>query len=94
MFGCPGDAESQNLGADVFANQQERTAQETLDIYAPLAHRLGMQEVKVQLEDLALATLHPKRYSEISQMVQDRAPERDRYLSQCAAEAEGLLVEA
>ena len=74
-------------------HKQERTAQETLDIYAPLAHRLGMQEVKVQLEDLALATLHPKRYSEISQMVQDRAPERDLYLTQIVAEVERLLTE-
>jgi len=74
-------------------HKQERTAQETLDIYAPLAHRLGMQEVKVQLEDLALATLHPKRYSEISQMVQDRAPERDLYLTQIVAEVERLLAE-
>ena len=49
--------------------KQERIARETLDIYAPLAHRLGMQEVKQQLEDLAFAALHPKRYAEIDQMV-------------------------
>ena len=65
--------------------KQERTAKETLDIYAPLANRLGMQDVKVQLEDLSLATLHPKRYSEIAQMVQDRSPERDMYLTQLVA---------
>ena len=57
--------------------KQRRTAQETLDIYAPLAHRLGIQELKWQLEDLAFATLHPKRYAEIEQMVATRAPERD-----------------
>ena len=61
--------------------KQHRTAQETLDIYAPLAHRLGIQEVKWQLEDLAFATLHPKRYAEIEQMVASRAPHRDEYLA-------------
>ena len=61
--------------------KQRRTAQETLDIYAPLAHRLGIQEVRWQLEDLAFATLHPKRYAEIEQMVASRAPQRDEYLA-------------
>jgi len=61
--------------------KQRRTAQETLDIYAPLAHRLGIQELKWQLEDLAFATLHPKRYAEIEQMVATRAPERDDYVA-------------
>jgi len=73
--------------------KQERVAQETLDIYAPLANRLGMQEVKDQLEDLALATLHPKRYSQIDQMVQERSPERDLYLAQLIGEVEGRLAE-
>src|SRR5947209_2685323 len=54
-----------------------RIAQETLDIYAPLAHRLGIQDVKWQLEDLSFAVLYPKRYAEIEQMVAVRAPERD-----------------
>jgi GTP diphosphokinase / guanosine-3',5'-bis(diphosphate) 3'-diphosphatase len=61
--------------------KQRRTAQETLDIYAPLAHRLGIQELKWQLEDLAFATLHPKQYAEIEQMVALRDPERDQYLA-------------
>src|SRR5213082_4126905 len=64
------------------ASKQERIARETIDIYAPLAHRLGMQDMKQQLEDLAFATLHPKRYAEIEQMVATRAPERDLYLAQ------------
>ncbi len=59
--------------------KQERTAQETLDIYAPLAHRLGMQEMKQQLEDLAFAALHPKRYAEIDHMVATRCT-RTRHL--------------
>jgi guanosine-3',5'-bis(diphosphate) 3'-pyrophosphohydrolase len=62
--------------------KQERTARETLDIYAPLAHRLGMEEMKVQLEDLSFAALHPKRYAEIEHMVAIRAPEREFYLTQ------------
>ena len=68
-------------------HKQRRTAQETLDVYAPLAHRLGVQQVKWQLEDLAFATLHPKRYAEIEQMVASRSPERDAYV----AEVNGLL---
>jgi guanosine-3',5'-bis(diphosphate) 3'-pyrophosphohydrolase len=62
--------------------KQKRTARETLDIYAPLAHRLGIQEMRWQLEDLAFAAIHPKRYAEIEQMVATRAPERDLYLAQ------------
>jgi len=62
--------------------KQERTAQETLDIYAPLAHRFGIQDIKWQLEDLSFATLHPRRYAEIEQMVATRAPEREIYLAQ------------
>src|SRR3984957_10049785 len=60
--------------------KQRRTAQETFDVYAPLAHRLGVQQVRWQLEDLAFATLHPKRYAEIEQMVMARAPQREEYL--------------
>jgi guanosine-3',5'-bis(diphosphate) 3'-pyrophosphohydrolase len=61
--------------------KQRRTAQETFDVYAPLAHRLGVQQVRWQLEDLAFATLHPKRYAEIEQMVASRAPQREEYLA-------------
>ena len=57
-------------------HRQRSIAQETLDVYAPLAHRLGVQQVKWQLEDLSFATLHPKRYAEIEQMVAARQPER------------------
>ena len=71
--------------------KQKRTAQETLDIYAPLAHRLGIQDIKWQLEDLAFATLHPKPYAEIEQMVAQRAPEREIYLTQVLEEVKGRL---
>jgi GTP diphosphokinase / guanosine-3',5'-bis(diphosphate) 3'-diphosphatase len=62
--------------------KQRRIAQETLDVYAPLAHRLGIADVKWQLEDLAFAVLHPKRYAEIEQMVASREPERDVHLQE------------
>jgi len=75
------------------APNQERSAQETLDVYAPLAHRLGMQEVRQQLEDLAFAALHPKRYAEIDHMVATRSPERDLYLTQVIEEVEQHLRE-
>ncbi len=60
---------------------QERKARETLDIFAPLAHRLGMNTLKWELEDLAFATLHPKMYDEIVRLVADRAPSRDKFLA-------------
>jgi GTP diphosphokinase / guanosine-3',5'-bis(diphosphate) 3'-diphosphatase len=73
--------------------KQARTAQETLDIYAPLAHRLGMQEVKTQLEDLSFAAMHPKRYAEIDHMVSTRTPERDLYLTQVLEQVRQRLAE-
>jgi GTP pyrophosphokinase len=73
--------------------KQERTARETLDIYAPLAHRLGMGDVKQQLEDLCFASLHPKRYAEIDHMVATRAPERELYITQVAEEVRQRLAE-
>src|ERR671913_1973144 len=64
------------------AASQERSSRETLDIYAPLAHRLGMNTLKWELEDLAFATLYPKRYDEIVRLVAERAPSRDTYLAE------------
>ena len=74
--------------------KQKRTAQETLDIYAPLAHRFGIQDIKWQLEDLAFATLHPRRYAEIEQMVATRAPEREIYLAQVIDQVNERLAAA
>jgi guanosine-3',5'-bis(diphosphate) 3'-pyrophosphohydrolase len=73
---------------------QERVARETLDIYAPLAHRLGMNTIKWELEDLAFATLHPKIYDEIVRMVAERAPSRDQFLAEVITGVEKDLREA
>jgi GTP pyrophosphokinase len=62
--------------------KQERKARETLEVLAPLAHRLGMNTIKWELEDLAFATLYPKRYDEIVRLVAERAPSRDTYLTE------------
>ena len=58
--------------------KQEKKARETLEIYAPLAHRLGMNTIKWELEDLAFAILYPKMYDEIVRLVAERAPSRER----------------
>ncbi|HUF83899.1 MAG TPA: bifunctional (p)ppGpp synthetase/guanosine-3',5'-bis(diphosphate) 3'-pyrophosphohydrolase [Acidimicrobiia bacterium] len=73
--------------------KQQRIAQETLDIYAPLAHRLGIADVKWQLEDLAFAVLHPKRYAEIEQMVAVQSPQRDEYLARVVSDLRARLAE-
>ncbi len=73
---------------------QERKARETLEIFAPLAHRLGMNTLKWELEDLAFATLHPKIYDEIVRMVAERAPSRDQFLAQVIAQVEKDLKNA
>ena len=57
-----------------------RKAQETLEIYAPLAHRLGIQAIKWELEDLSFAVLHPKLYVEIESLVRDRTPQREEFV--------------
>jgi len=72
-------------------DKQRRIAQETLDIYAPLAHRLGMQEMKQQLEDLSFAALFPKRYAELDYLVSIRAPERDVYLAKALGQVNSWL---
>jgi GTP pyrophosphokinase len=61
--------------------KQEQKARECLEIFAPLAHRLGMNTIKWELEDLSFATLYPKVYEEIVRLVTDRAPSRDDYLT-------------
>ncbi|MEX2553313.1 MAG: bifunctional (p)ppGpp synthetase/guanosine-3',5'-bis(diphosphate) 3'-pyrophosphohydrolase, partial [Actinomycetota bacterium] len=62
-------------------DRQQVVASETLEIYAPLANRMGMQQIRAELEDLAFRTLHPKVYAEIEHMVIDRQPARENYLN-------------
>ena len=62
--------------------KQERKSRETLEIFAPLAHRLGMNTLKWELEDLAFATLYPKRFDEIARLVSERSPRRDVFLQE------------
>ncbi|MGH3326246.1 MAG: RelA/SpoT family protein, partial [Streptomycetales bacterium] len=74
--------------------KQEQKARETLEIYAPLAHRLGMNTLKWELEDLAFATLYPKMYDEIVRLVAERAPSRDEYLAGVIDQVQRDLREA
>ncbi|GAB04356.1 RelA/SpoT family protein [Gordonia amarae] len=72
--------------------KQARKARETLEVIAPLAHRLGMATVKWELEDLSFAILHPKKYEEIVRLVADRAPSRDTYLARVRADITNALA--
>jgi len=63
-------------------SKREQKARETLEILAPLAHRLGMNTVKWELEDLSFATLFPKRFTEIQRLVGEHTPQRDHLLRQ------------
>ena len=74
--------------------KQEQKSREVLEIFAPLAHRLGMNTVKWELEDLAFATLFPKRYDEIARLVSERAPRRDVFLQDVIEDVSADLREA
>ncbi len=67
-----------------------KKATETLEIYAPLAHRLGIQAVKSELEDLSFAVLHPKLYAEIDSLVKQRTPQREEYMHKVIEAVEAL----
>jgi GTP pyrophosphokinase len=69
-----------------------RKARETLDIYAPLAHRLGMNAIKWELEDLSFAILEPKKFEEIERLVSDRSPARDQLTSDVVKAIESDLA--
>ncbi len=80
--------------AGTTTEKQRRIAQETLDIYAPLSYRLGLQEVRHQLEELSFAVLSPKRYAELDTLVAGRAPEMDAYIGIAVAEIHNRLHDA
>ncbi|QAY61270.1 bifunctional (p)ppGpp synthetase/guanosine-3',5'-bis(diphosphate) 3'-pyrophosphohydrolase [Microbacterium protaetiae] len=71
----------------------KRKATETLEIYAPLAHRLGIQTIKAELEDLSFAVLQPKLYAEIDSLVKQRTPQREQYVHSVISDVEADLRE-
>src|SRR6201987_946135 len=78
--------------------KQLAKSHETLEIYAPLAHRLGIHAIKWELEDLAFATLHPRKYAEIKQLVAQQRDERENYVTEAgeflSEELEEVGIEA
>ncbi len=66
-------------------HKQQEKAKETLEIFAPLAHRLGIHAIKWELEDLAFATLHPRKYNEIKQLVSQQRTEREDYVARAGS---------
>ncbi len=65
--------------------KQLEKSRETLEIYAPIAHRLGIHAIKWELEDLAFATLHPRKYREIKELVSQQREDRERYVTEAGA---------
>src|SRR5438105_9828107 len=75
-----------NMGTIEYLGKQKQVqkAKETLEVYAPLAHRLGINKLKWELEDLAFTTLHPRKYEEIKAMVSERRTDRDEHVREAA----------
>ena len=69
--------------------KQVQKAKETLEVYAPLAHRLGIHALKWELEDLSFQVLHPRKYAEIKAMVADRRADREAQVEQGRGDAAG-----
>ncbi len=72
--------------------RQRVKARESLEIYAPLAHRMGFQEIKHEMENLSFAILYPSRYQEIEDLIQQRAPEREVVIEKVTAEIEAIMA--
>lgn len=71
--------------------KQKRIAKETLDLYAPLAHRLGMYRIKAELEDLSFKALEPEKYAEIAKEISSKKTERDEDVEKMISTVKGLL---
>ena len=71
--------------------KRRRVASETLDVYAPLAHRLGVQELKHELEERSFAALYPARQKRLEEQIRQRAPEREKHLERMMAEVRAAL---
>ena len=82
-----------NMRTIQFHNEekQKRIAQETLDLYAPLAHRLGMYRIKAELEDLSFKALEPEKYAEIAKEISSKKTERDEDVEKMISTVKGLL---
>jgi GTP pyrophosphokinase len=74
-------------------NKQQEKARETLDIFAPLAHRLGIHAIKWELEDLAFSTLHPRKFKEIRDLVNQQRGQREEYVARAGDYLEKELEE-
>jgi GTP pyrophosphokinase len=74
-------------------NKQQEKARETLDIFAPLAHRLGIHAIKWELEDLAFSTLHPRKFKEIRDLVNQQRGQREEYVARAGEYLEKELEE-
>jgi len=73
--------------------KQHRIATETLEVYAPLAHRLGVQEIKHEMEERCFAALYPKRKEELEDLIAQRAPERESYIEKVMIDLEDMLAQ-
>ena len=73
--------------------KQQRIAKETLEVYSPIAHRLGINDVRIELEDLSLLYIDPKAYKEIAELLESKRNERKQAVEEMMNEVETLLKE-